>query len=101
LSTIGRPEILSEAEPRADLTFTKSNRIQSRGCPFENAEAVTLVHPDATLHLHAKLLVNKCVSVSDFREFVSTLEDTTVKVTNNNVKGLSLQKISRKALKLK
>jgi hypothetical protein len=29
------------------------------------------------------------VSVSDFQEFVSALEDTTVKVTNNNVKGLS------------
>jgi hypothetical protein len=28
------------------------------------------------------------VSLSDFREFVSALEDTTVKVTNNNFKGL-------------
>jgi hypothetical protein len=29
------------------------------------------------------------VSVSDFRQFVSALEGTTVTVTNNNFKGLS------------
>jgi hypothetical protein len=71
------------------------------------AKLVTLVHPDATLQVSAPLLVFKCdlfvddpglaafpyhlksrVSVSDFREFVSALEGTTVKVTNNNIKGL-------------
>jgi hypothetical protein len=71
------------------------------------AKAVTLVHTNATLQVPAKLFVNKCdlfgddpglaafpyhlksqVSVSDFREFVSALEGMTVKVTNNNFKGL-------------
>jgi hypothetical protein len=75
------------------LTFTKISVIQSRGRPFEMAKAVTLVHPNARLHIPAKLLVNKCdlfsddpglaavpyplksrVSLSDFQEFVSALE---------------------------
>jgi hypothetical protein len=71
------------------------------------AKAVTLVHPNARLQVPGKLLVNKCdlfgddpglaalpyhlksqVSVSEFREFVSALEGTTVKVRNNNFRGL-------------
>jgi predicted RNase H-like nuclease (RuvC/YqgF family) len=71
------------------------------------AKAVALVHPDTTLQVPGKLLVSKCdlflddpglaafpyhlkshVSLSDFREFVSGLEGTTVKVTNSNVNGL-------------
>jgi hypothetical protein len=73
------------------------------------AKTVTLVHPNETVQVPGKLLVSKCdlfaedpglaavpyhvqsrVSVSDFREFVSALQGTTVKVTNNNFKGLSL-----------
>jgi hypothetical protein len=72
------------------------------------AKSISLVHPDATLHVPARLLTNKCnlfaddpglaafpyhlksrVHVSDFREFVSALEGTIVNVTNNNFKGLS------------
>jgi hypothetical protein len=71
------------------------------------AKAVTLVHPNATLQVLALLLVHKCdlfsddpglaafpyqlksqVSLSDFQQFVSALEGTTVTVTNNNFKGL-------------
>jgi hypothetical protein len=62
------------------------------------AKIVTLVHSKATLQVPVHLLIDKCdlvvddpksrVSVSDFREFVSALEGTTVKVTNNNIKGL-------------
>jgi hypothetical protein len=73
------------------------------------ATTVTLVHPNETLQVPGKLLLSKCdvsaedpgltavpyhvtsrVSVSDFREFVSALQDTTVKVTNKNFKELSL-----------
>jgi hypothetical protein len=72
------------------------------------SKVLTLVHPDATLQVPSRLLVTKCdlfvddpglaalpydlksrVPVSDFREFVSALEGRTVKVTNNNFKGLS------------
>jgi hypothetical protein len=72
------------------------------------AKAVTLVHSDVTLQIPAPLVISKCdlfagdtwlaarlcglksrVCVSDFREFVLALENTTVKVTNNNTKGLS------------
>jgi hypothetical protein len=72
------------------------------------AKVVTLVHPDATLQVPARLLASKCdlfgddpglaafpyrlktqVSVSDFREFGSVLEGMTVRVTNNNFRGLS------------
>jgi hypothetical protein len=72
------------------------------------AEAVTLVHPNATLQVPVRLLTSKCdlfggdpgltafpyhlksqICVSDFREFVSALKGTTVKVTNNNFRGLS------------
>jgi hypothetical protein len=70
-------------------------------------QVVTLVHPEGTFEVPAKLFVNKCerfaddarlaalpyhlksrVSLSDLREFVSALEGTAVKVTNNNFKGL-------------
>jgi hypothetical protein len=70
-------------------------------------KVVTLVHPLASLQVPTHLLVSKCdlfaddprlasvpyhlksqLSVSDFREFVSALDCTTVKVTNNNFKGL-------------
>jgi hypothetical protein len=34
--------------------------------------------------------VKSPVSLSDFREFVSAVKGTTVKITNNNFKGLSL-----------
>jgi hypothetical protein len=72
------------------------------------ARVVTLVQCDATLQVPARLLISNGdlfaddlalaalpynpksrVSVSDFREFVSTLEGTTVKMTNSNVNGLS------------
>jgi hypothetical protein len=83
--------------------------------PFEMAKAVPLVHPNATLQVPARLLVTKCdlflnepglaalaydvkspVSVSDFREFVSTLSGTTVKVTNDNFRGFvaALRRVS-------
>jgi hypothetical protein len=71
-------------------------------------KVVTLVHPNTTLQVPAPLLVSKCdlfaddaglaafpyplksqVAVSDFREFVAALEDTTLKVTNSNFRGLS------------
>jgi hypothetical protein len=87
--------------------LTKIQRIQSVGYSFEMAKAVTLVHPDATLKVPARQIVSKCdlfvddpglaavpyelkseVCVSDFREFVSALEATTMKVTNNNFKGV-------------
>jgi hypothetical protein len=72
------------------------------------AKVATLVHPDARLQVPARLLISKCdlfaddpgraaapytlksqISVGDLRDFVSALEGTTVKVTNNNFKGLS------------
>jgi hypothetical protein len=71
------------------------------------AKVVTLVHPDAELHVPALLIVSKCdlfaddpslvavpyhlnsrVSVSDFRAFVSALEGIIMRVTSNNFKGL-------------
>jgi hypothetical protein len=71
------------------------------------AKAMTLVHPNATVQVPVRLVVSKCdlfvddpgltafpyhlksrVSVNDFREFVSALEDRTVKVTKDNFRGL-------------
>jgi hypothetical protein len=74
---------------------------------FEMERVVTLVHPDATLQVPASLLVHKCdlfsddpgltalpyhlksqISLSDFRAFVSALDGTRVKITNNNFQAL-------------
>jgi archaellum component FlaC len=69
---------------------------------------VTLIHPQERVEVSSRLLVRKSdlfaddptlanspyslksqASPSDFREFIAVLEGTAVKVTNNNVKGLS------------
>jgi hypothetical protein len=97
-----------DCEERGTFEILKSGVIQNSGRPFEMAKVVDLVDPNATLQVSARLLINKCdlffndpeltalpyhlksrVSVSDFREFISALEGTTVKVTSNNFKGLS------------
>jgi hypothetical protein len=68
------------------------------------ARIVSLVHPDATSHVPAHLLVSKCDlfaddrvlaalpcdlksrdSLSDFREVVSALESTTLTLTKHNI----------------
>jgi hypothetical protein len=78
------------------------------GSLFEMAKVVTLVHSNATSQVPAHLLISKCdlfddepwlaaltyhlkskVSVSELREFLLALESTTLKVTNNNFRGLS------------
>jgi hypothetical protein len=74
----------------------------------EMSKTVALVHPHETFHISPTLMVQKCdlfrndptltaspynvksqVSLSDFREFVSALQNTAVKITNNNFEGLS------------
>jgi hypothetical protein len=80
-----------------------NNDYEERDAFDIQTKVVAVVHPDATLHVPGKLLVDRCdlfgddarlaaflyhlkapVSMSDVREFVSGLEGTTAKVTNNN-----------------
>jgi predicted RNase H-like nuclease (RuvC/YqgF family) len=72
------------------------------------AQTVSLVHPQRTLQVSAKLLVQKCdlfgddptltafpykvtseVSLTDFRAFISALEGRTVTMSNGNIRGLT------------
>jgi hypothetical protein len=72
------------------------------------AQTVSLIHPQQTLQVSAKLLVQKCdlfgddptlttfpyevrsqVSLTDFRAFISALEGKTVTINNGNIRGLA------------
>jgi hypothetical protein len=74
----------------------------------EMSKTVALVHQQETFQISPKDVLQKCdlfindpmliaspykvkspVSLGDFREFVSALRNTTVKITNNNFTGLS------------
>jgi hypothetical protein len=71
-------------------------------------KVVSLIHGQETFQVSSRILVRKCdlftddpslagspytptsqVSLADFREFVSVLEDQTVTITNANFRGLS------------
>jgi hypothetical protein len=72
------------------------------------SKTVALLHPHETFQISPTLIIQKCdlfmndpmliaspynvkspVSLSDFRQFLSLVKGTTVKITNNNFKGLS------------
>jgi hypothetical protein len=78
------------------------------GPTFEMAKQVPLIHPQQTLQVLGKLLVQQCdlfgddpsltafpytvsseVSLADFRAFVSALEGKTVTIRNGNFRGLT------------
>jgi hypothetical protein len=94
-----------EEEPgHVGLTFDSEEPGHSSGM----AKTVALVHPHETVQVLEKLLVLKCdlfrddpafitfpynvksqVSLPDFRDFISALEDKPVTINNDNFRGLS------------
>jgi hypothetical protein len=96
------------AIPMTEINHTGALTAYQGGRSFSEMSQVVLVHSLQTFKVSARLIVLKCdlftdnpsptaspyavrsqVSLADFGEFVSALVGSAVKITNDNIKGLS------------